>query len=250
MRKIIGLLLLLVLIRPCSAGQLSGTMVDLTSLWHCNENTGTALNDSLGANTGSCSSTAWVSGVFGSCLYFGGAAYVTTTLTPAQLGFPVGGQSGYPFSIGLWFYQAGDNQDQNTMIGLGNPAWSNNGWYTLCVNSYSGNGYGGVPKFALWGYPYSVFISPNPTIELNRWYHVVATYDGSGNHALYVNGDLAVSGAAGTPGIDGNYPIKIGSMFTFYWNGSLDEIFTVKRCLNSSEVKRIYYESKKRHGSD
>jgi len=77
---------------------------------------------------------------------------------------------------------------------------------------------------------------------INNWYFVVATVDGSGNYALYINGSSenpssgAISGANSSDFVIGAiYPNASQS-----FNGYLDEVGVWSRAITSTEVTSLY----------
>lgn len=76
--------------------------------------------------------------------------------------------------------------------------------------------------------------------ELNRWYHVAASFDGS-MHRLYVNGQLAHE-AQGFFKFSRGEPIRIGAKGDettpkhAYFTGDLDDIRIYNRALSAAEI--------------
>jgi len=82
------------------------------------------------------------------------------------------------------------------------------------------------------------------TIEANKWYHVVGTYDSpTGEQKLYINGVLV---ASATPKFilddgDNNQAIGKGYVGSSDWfKGIIDEVRIYNRSLSESEIKEIY----------
>ena len=93
-----------------------------------------------------------------------------------------------------------------------------------------------------------MFLSTN-TFNLNQWYHVVMTYDGSGANTglkLYVDGVNQAGTRSGTLGADINYfpdrPFNIGSRNNgnLPFNGNIDEVGIFDAELSASDVTDIY----------
>ncbi len=82
------------------------------------------------------------------------------------------------------------------------------------------------------------------TISTNTWYHVAATYDGSGTTQLYVDGTLRET-------ITGQTPSSLGSAKLFsqdlgYWSvfaGRIDQVRIYSVVLNSTQISSLYNES-------
>lgn len=78
-------------------------------------------------------------------------------------------------------------------------------------------------------------------LQLNRWYHVVMTYD-QVNARIYVNGKLEASSAT-TDGIKNCDQFYIGAevnAFGRLWDGDIDYVQIYNRGLTAEEVKKLY----------
>ena len=84
-------------------------------------------------------------------------------------------------------------------------------------------------------------LSLNP-IEINRWYHVAVTFDGS-THTLYINGDVNAQ-QSGSISFDTSVLINIGRMNWdwIYFHGIIDEVRIYDRSLGAEEVQNHYKE--------
>ncbi len=90
--------------------------------------------------------------------------------------------------------------------------------------------------------------SPTNSIQIGKWQHVVATYDGSLVNAgaqLYINGVLqtktVVSSSAFTTSIKTTTPVLIGDDNTNDWmNGSVDDERIYNRVLSQTEITALY----------
>ncbi len=78
-------------------------------------------------------------------------------------------------------------------------------------------------------------------VEENKWYHIIATWDGSTNK-IYVNGaDQGSLSTKTTTGLQDRHEIgRIYHAEVYTWNGTLDEIAIWKRALSQSEILNIY----------
>jgi len=77
------------------------------------------------------------------------------------------------------------------------------------------------------------------TVEMNTWYHIVGTYDGT-ESKIYVNGVLMKinSTAVMQPTTE---PIILGNILEAYpFNGSIDELAIYNRTLSPQEIFRLY----------
>ncbi len=77
-------------------------------------------------------------------------------------------------------------------------------------------------------------------IEINRWYHVAVTFDGS-THTLYVNGDVNAQ-QSGSISFDISVLINIGRMNWdwIYFHGIIDEVRIYDRSLGAEEVQNHF----------
>ena len=82
----------------------------------------------------------------------------------------------------------------------------------------------------------SVDIYSTDTIEDNRWYHIVATWDGSVAR-LYVDGVLNATSAATTYVPNSSAPFALGSrMNAFSWAGSIDHAAVYPVTLDATKI--------------
>ena len=76
-------------------------------------------------------------------------------------------------------------------------------------------------------------------LGINTWYHVVGTYNGS-NMMVYVNGTSGTPVAQTGTVYDSDSALKIGSDWTTYDDGLIDDVRIYNRALSSDEIKRLY----------
>jgi len=85
------------------------------------------------------------------------------------------------------------------------------------------------------------YFDGNTVVQLNTWYHIGMTYDGSALR-LYVNGvlDGSVPATGNIPSIAG--PLRIGGVGGGPWDlaGRLDELGLYDRALSAAELQAIY----------
>ena len=83
-------------------------------------------------------------------------------------------------------------------------------------------------------------------ISTNKWWHIVATYDGN-NRKIYVNGEVKkTDGGIGTIK-GGSSPFNIGRRYettTEFYNGLIDEVRIYNRALSEGEIKYNYLMSR------
>jgi len=81
------------------------------------------------------------------------------------------------------------------------------------------------------------------TIQLNTWYFITATWDSSGYSNLYINGELAISGAINNPsGITTTNAMRIGNWSTGTdraFDGIIDEVMLSNSAKSPEEIKAM-----------
>ena len=155
--------------------------------WKVDENTGSSPADSSGnGQSGSFTGTpSWVSGKFGSALYFNGSSQaVTATLSV---------DPGYSNSVELWVYPTSSIASKTLVTAS-----------KLTTNASSQPTYGSCTGSA---------------ISLNTWTHIVATSTDSTHCAIYQNGVLTASSA--TTGITFGTSVNIAASS---FAGNIDDV--------------------------
>lgn len=85
-------------------------------------------------------------------------------------------------------------------------------------------------------------VSSSVVPELNRWYHVVATYDRS-NLILYVDGALVNSTPVTAAVTSNSTDLWIGNntdVPTKFWTGNIDDVRIYNRALTATEITTLY----------
>jgi len=84
------------------------------------------------------------------------------------------------------------------------------------------------------------------SLNLNRWYHIVFTYDkdaGTNNRKIYINGVLDnQNNATGALGVS-TEPFLVGAYDTsprYIFNGTIDEVHIYNRALSEEEISDLY----------
>src|ERR1041385_6534257 len=123
-----------------------------------------------------------------------------------------------------------------------------NGWLIYQGDSTLGTGNGFVfRQYNSTGLANQTGVSTNITLDTSKWYHVVATFDGT-NLKLYLNGALGQSAPiAGTARANTNSAIPLafgarsdGSQGFFEYAGDLDECAVYTSALSASQVLTHY----------
>ncbi len=125
-----------------------------------------------------------------------------------------------------WIYPEDTSKLQDIIL--------NGAWYRRVIVGY------GKIGFELMINNQDKLLWSNTNIQPNKWYYVVATYDGS-KMKLYINGkldsELPASGSIGSPYTStyiGAQPPKE------YFNGTIDEVYIWDRALTPKEIKERY----------
>jgi hypothetical protein len=148
---------------------------------------------------------------------------------------------GDSFTYSAWFRttESGTNQ----MI-MGNMEWSPVRYRGFSLAITSSN----IVRVRCMYNSVSYHYIDSSAISTDTWYHVVASYDGSGTLAgmnLYIDGalDNASSGTTGTlTDITSLDPFRIGTAENFTWDfkGNIDEVAVFSSELTSGNVTTIY----------
>lgn len=225
----------------------------------------TTLDKSGNNNTGTLTymsrSTSPVAGKIGQAFNFDGVNdYVDTGKTLTNLGIDYN----RPFSVSMWMrpkvfpvvgliqkfiavqLRADANGGNLIRRGFyGQVDAYGNAYFRLCQDNT-------VSKAWSW-------YTGNGTVSLNKWYHIVLTYDGNNTSTsgkTYANGVLKSStgdGNAMDASVETNYSLYIGaedypqypgvapgSNVDQWFNGSMDDVRIYNRVLSTSEIKQLY----------
>ncbi len=81
----------------------------------------------------------------------------------------------------------------------------------------------------------------NPDYEINKWYHIVLTYNlSSGNLSIYQDGTLKHSKIATNHSMSSTASFKWGADYFDAFNGTVDEINLYSRTFSATEVTSLY----------
>ena len=198
----------------------------LVGYWAFEEGSGTTANDASGSgNNGTLTNgPKWASGKVGGALQFDGVddyvdagANSSTNITGA-------------ITIEAWIYLRSYDVDYRTIVGKSAQNW-------FRVEESPGNLRFYLYQGAVWKN-----ISSTENINLNTWYHVVATYDNS-TGKLFING-LDKSGASSLLG--GGADSSSGILYISRssgigpWDGLIDDIRIYNRALSATEIRYHY----------
>ena len=212
----------------------SSAKIDLgtcVGMWLFDEGKGDVVKDSSdNGNDGKIDGATWVNGHFGKALSFDGAANHVEVPDAPNL------NPTKAMSMGCWVYITG-NVGQHRDI-ISKDGESSERQYLLTASD--------VNKFRahIWT-PDGVasYFDGKTSVELNTWYHVIQTYDGS-ELILYVNGkeDDRRSFPGGI--IVTKQPVRIGGganpgAAAYYTPGTIDEVVIFNVALEAEDVQAL-----------
>ncbi|MGD0205284.1 MAG: LamG-like jellyroll fold domain-containing protein [Dehalococcoidia bacterium] len=212
---------------------------DIVSHWRCDEGSGTTASDSVDANDGTLDGATWTTGKVGNALSFDGNDRVvipdSSSLNPSNI------------TVETWV-----NFDR---IAYGPGVTGTDAQFLICKGGDRTEGayylfQGGLDSSSSHlaftiksGGGRLQLLTPEMTLETNRWYHVAGTYDGN-TMKIYLDGVLQVSGDMGPTQVGNSSPLYFGyndvGGFPYYLDGSLDEVAIFSRALTAPEIQRHY----------
>ena len=137
------------------------------------------------------------------------------------------------FTVTGWIYRTSDDsfEDRGALIGS----------YEHFL--FRGNGSGEGPfVFTYYNLTDSVSYQTDDGLSKDKWWHVVARYTDENNVTLFVNGEVNVTSTTmrGPIRTNSTSPYYIGQMFTYDFNGSIDDVQVYNFSLTDAQVKAIY----------
>jgi hypothetical protein len=146
-------------------------------------------------------------------------------------------------TIEIWFKIDGViTSDYVRIFGKGDATNRTYGlWYHVAQGLWLYQRYGG-------GFPGASVISPSYPVNLQQWYHMVGTSNGS-SHVLYLNGVSVATGTAATPVFSSAEGYRIGgATFHTFHNGPIASVRLYNRGLSATEVLQNYNAYRGRFG--
>ncbi|MDD5569181.1 MAG: LamG domain-containing protein [Candidatus Pacebacteria bacterium] len=214
-------------------------LMSLVSEWKLDGNA----NDSWGTNalTLQGSPTSSSDCIFGSCYVFDGLddyAYKTDTIGSSL-------DITEALTLEAWIKIISlQNNNYEYIIRKVDPLDSSQGTLYGLVMNWSD----AKVKFFIWTEDYAncqVMADSATQLQLNKWYHVVATYNSSDHRSrIYINGILDIEGLAKTGKIrtnNNNFYISHMLGGTLFFNGTIDEVRIYNAAIPLSSVKNIYF---------
>lgn len=207
--------------QPCVVDSTSSP--GLVAAYSFDEGTGTTVADSSGnGNHGTVNATSWTPGRFGQALAFNGTSSWVTVNDSNSLDLTSG------MTLEAWVFP--------TRFGA---------WNTVVMKERSGGlAYAlgvdgsGLPDAYIWVNNQFNSVLGSMPLALNTWAHLAISFDASVLR-LYVNGSQVASrNVSGSLPVTGN-PLRIGgnSVWSEWFNGSIDEVRIYNRPLSQSEIQ-------------
>lgn len=210
-------------------GGASTLLTGLRAGWKMDETSGTQVNDVLSTYTGTTNATVNQTGKFGRSHSFNGSQVAT-------FGTDVGDLGTNDFSYACWIYVPTLQNAYNGFIEMQSNVVS---FYAMVdVDNYIR----AVITFDDTNY---INIVSNAAISAATWTHIAVTYDRSGNGTLFINGvaqtDVEDISAHVAVDVQSNINFRIGrgGTSTWYFNGSIDDVYLWTKVLTQDEIDEL-----------
>lgn len=212
-----------------SSGSSSTLLTGLRAGWKMDETSGTQVNDVLSTYTGTTNATVNQTGKFGRAHSFNGSQMAT-------FGTDVGDLGTNDFSYACWIYVPTLQSAYNGFIEMQSSLVT----FYSCVDP--DNYIRSVITFDHTNY---IHTTSNTAITAGEWVSIIMTYDRDGTSKLYINGTLQTdqenvsAGADVDVQSDINFRIGRGGDSTWYFNGSIDDVYLWTKVLTQNEIDAI-----------
>ena len=211
------------------SGGASSLLTGLRAGWKMDETSGTQVNDVLSTYTGSTTATVNQTGKFGRSHSFNGSQMAT-------FGTDVGDLGTNDFAYSVWIYVPTLQNDYNGFIEMQSTlvsfyAMVNEDNYIRAIITFDDTNY--------------IHIVSDAAISAATWTNIIVTYDRSGNGTMYVNGvaqtDVEDISAHSAVDVQSNMNFRIGrgGTSTWYFNGSIDDVYLWTKVLTQNEIDAI-----------
>lgn len=199
------------------------------------EGSGTTVTDrSPSGAIGTISAPVWTSGKFGSALTFSlSTSFVNVPHNANQL-LTTG------LTVSAWVYPTSGLANNDKIVDKSSGSTGLTG-FSLDSGTPSGSG----TRVGFTINAGTKISTPVDSVPFDKWTHVVATVDSSGNVVMYINGASVATGTTSLPSeITTTNDLRIGgrSISTSnVWDGNLDEVKIWNRVLTADEVMEDYW---------
>ncbi|MFA6377425.1 MAG: LamG-like jellyroll fold domain-containing protein [Acholeplasmataceae bacterium] len=211
---------------------------NLVSEWTFEEDSGTLIKDTWGANNGTAyNSPLALSGsscVFGKCLQFSGASSCVGITDSNSLDIQ------NAITMAVWIKTTSTAQQVIIQKSANDTHVNPYRLYALLVSSAF------KPRFSLstGAAASQIALGGNTSLSLNEWYYIVGTWQSGSNARIYLNGKEDYPGGmafAGPIGVN-NEPLRMANTPTnverFY--GTIDDTRIYNKMFTTAEVKQNY----------
>lgn len=212
-------------------GGASSLLTGLRAGWKFDELSGTQVNDVLTTYTGTTNATVNQTGKFGRS-----HSYASASTQMATFGADIGDLGTSDFSYSAWIYVPTLQSAYNGFIEMQSSLVS---FYAMVG---ADNEIRAVITFDDATY---INIVSNAAITAGAWTHIAVTYDRSGNGTLYINGvaqtDVEDISAHVAVDVQSNINFRIGrgGSSTWYFNGSIDDVYLWTKVLSQGEIDAL-----------
>lgn len=164
------------------------------ALWHFQEGSGNTVFDTSGNNhNGTFYSADWVAGFLGTAGKFNGSSAYVDAGSSNDFNLATG-----PMTIEAWIYLTGNTGNYPHVVSKWGPG---DGSYFLRITG------GRNPQLSIRS---GGDVAAGTSLELNRWYHVAATYDGINTMRIFINGGQAASKTNAKDGLSTTRRLFVG----------------------------------------
>lgn len=208
------------------SGGANSLLTGLRAGWKMDETSGTQVNDVLSTYTGTTNATVNQTGKFGKAHSYNGSQLAT-------FGTDVGDLGTNDFSYSVWIYVPTLQSAYNGFIEMQSGVVS---FYAMLDED---NKVRATITFDDTNY---ITMTSNSAISASTWTNVIVTYDRSGNGTLYIAGTAQTdvedvsSGVAVDVQCNLNFRIGRGGTSTWYFNGSIDDVYLWTKVLTQDEI--------------
>ena len=198
--------------------------------WTFDEVIDATVKDSVGNNDGKLiNNPTWTKGWIGSALCFDGIDDGVMIQNHDSLDITD------RLTVSAWIITK--DIDTRQMIVAKNAQWHDSWLLEINPLDFEGTRF----NFRLNLYGFKCDFGSTTIVSPNKWYHVVATYDGS-ERKIYINGKLDTSQAVHGSIAENDQPIIIGAYenASRLFKGTIDDVRIYKKALSANQIWDLY----------